>query len=295
MSGYWNIAGVQVHAKGDTAVLSRMGGLEVFSSDSGAATVQADLNLELCSSLAGASVLGHYLSQQTPLYRIEYFWNGNVTEIDFYPQEGTRPVCHCTYDDSIRTALIFFSETAVGAVRFAIWEVFGFAAIGRGIAPVHSAAVVCEGEAIMFLGGSGAGKSTQANLWAKNIPDCHLLNDDSPVINAEAPVIEVSGSPWGGKTPLFINRHYPIRAFVRVHKSQDNRIYPLELLQKVAALLPSFSPALRMHSVFASKLQKLTVALADRTEVISMDCLPEPSAALLCRNYLNNKHSQYED
>lgn len=295
MSGYWNIAGVRVHAKGDTAVLSRMGGLEAFSSDSETETMQADLNLELCSSFAEASTLEHYLSQQTPLYRIEYFWNGNVTEMDFYLPEDTGPVCHCSYDDSIRTASMFFSEAAVGAVRFAFWEVFGFAAIERGIAPVHSAAVVCRGESIMFLGGSGAGKSTQAALWTRNIPDCSLLNDDSPVINTGSSEIEVFGSPWGGKTPLFINRHYPVRAFVRVRKSPDNKIYPLGTLQKVAALLPSFSPALRMHSVFASKLQKLTITLADRTEVISMDCLPESSAALLCFNYLNKKNIRYEN
>lgn len=295
MSGLWDIAGVLVHAEGDTHILLKMGGLDAFSTDSWTATPQPDLTLKLYCSPAGASNLEHYLSQQAPLYRIEYFWNGNVTEMDFYTPEGICSVCHCSYDDRTRTASIFFSEAAIGAVRFAFWEVFGFASIGRDIVPVHSAAVVCGGEAIMFLGGSGAGKSTQANLWTKNIPDCHLLNDDSPIIHADNMELKVSGSPWGGKTPLFINRHYPIKAFVRVHKSQDNRIYPLELLQKVAALLPSFSPALRMHPVFASRLQKATVMFAERAEVISMDCLLEPSAALLCHNYLNKKHSRYED
>ena len=88
---------------------------------------------------------------------------------------------------------------------------------------VHSAAVVYHSECILFCGVSGAGKSTQANLW-RDYKDAWVLNYDKPCIINNKDKYFVSGCPWGGKEELFINESYPLKAIVFVKQSNVNKV-----------------------------------------------------------------------
>lgn len=51
---------------------------------------------------------------------------------------------------------------------------------------VHASCVSMKDRSFLFLGKSGTGKSTHARQWLETFPDCHLLNDDNPVLRIEA-------------------------------------------------------------------------------------------------------------
>jgi hypothetical protein len=72
---------------------------------------------------------------------------------------------------------------------------------GRGV-ELHGCAVVdASGEASLFIGQSGAGKSTMARLWHPE-PDVTILSDDRIVAREIAGLISVYGTPWHGDEPF---------------------------------------------------------------------------------------------
>lgn len=52
---------------------------------------------------------------------------------------------------------------------------------------MHASVVATEtGKGYLFLGKSGTGKSTHTGLWLQQFSDCHLLNDDNPIVHVDA-------------------------------------------------------------------------------------------------------------
>jgi hypothetical protein len=70
-------------------------------------------------------------------------------------------------------------------------------ACGQGL-EVHAVGIVDEaGRGHLFLGHSGAGKSTSARLWLKQ-PGIRILSDDRIVLRPQAEKIWMYGTPWHG-------------------------------------------------------------------------------------------------
>lgn len=96
---------------------------------------------------------------------------------------------------------------------------------------IHASAVEMEGEAYLFLGLSGAGKSTHSELWLQHCKDTQLINDDNPVIRLNSdnqPV--VYGSPWSGKTPCYKNINYPLGGMAQIIKGPQNLSRPFRTI-----------------------------------------------------------------
>ena len=92
---------------------------------------------------------------------------------------------------------------------------------------LHASAVVYEGEAYLFSGPSGTGKSTHTALWRELFPGSYILNDDKPVIWPGKGQITVWGTPFAGKTNLQVNRGVPLKAVCFLRQGSDNEIHPL--------------------------------------------------------------------
>jgi hypothetical protein len=70
-------------------------------------------------------------------------------------------------------------------------------ACGYGL-EVHAVGIVDEiGRGHLFLGHSGAGKSTTARLWLK-YPNVQILSDDRIILRARGEEILMYGTPWHG-------------------------------------------------------------------------------------------------
>ena len=95
----------------------------------------------------------------------------------------------------------------------------------RGIM-MHASAVICNGKAILFTGVSGAGKSTQANLW-KEYAGTEVLNFDQVLIFMHRDSVMVCGTPWAGKENVYKSGTYPLHAVVLVEKAKENRVAEL--------------------------------------------------------------------
>ncbi|MBR2590047.1 MAG: PqqD family peptide modification chaperone [Clostridia bacterium] len=135
---------------------------------------------------------------------------------------------------------------------------------------IHSAAAVYGEDAILFCGLSGAGKSTQANLW-KTYLHCDILNYDKPCIIREGTHIYAHGSPWSGKEALKRNVYKPLKAIVYVVQAKQNKVRMLSAGEAFSHIflhnyVYPFTPA--VESAYIEAIQ----ALANQIPVYELQC-----------------------
>lgn len=174
----------------------------------------------------------------------------------------------------------------LGSMRFSIGTVmmlmFAFATARKQTLLMHSSVTVKDGNAYLFLGKSGTGKSTHSRLWIDNIEGCELLNDDNPVLRiGDDGMVRVYGSPWSGKTPCYRNLVYPVKAIVDLHQAKKNQIRRLPLVMAYAAMYVSFS-GYRFIKDMADGLHATNERIVSTVPCYALDCLPNSEAAFLC-------------
>ena len=153
---------------------------------------------------------------------------------------------------------------------------------------VHASTVKYEEKGYLFLGKSGTGKSTHSRLWIENIPRTVLLNDDNPIIRITDGKVYVYGSPWSGKTSCYRNCKIQVGGIVRLHQAPFNRIKPLNTIMAYAALLPSCS-CMKWDHDMAEAIHSTISKVISMVPIYRLDCLPNPEAAILCKEELTTK------
>lgn len=177
----------------------------------------------------------------------------------------------------------------VDAMRFALWFAFNLFGSEVGAYGVHTSCLVYEGQAVMFLGESGTGKSTHTRLWYNNFDGASLLNDDSPIVSTESGRPMVFGSPWSGKTPCYKTQSYPLKAVVRLAQAPENKMRRLNPLESITALFPSFPPAFAKVDDLNGKMLGSVSEILMQVPVYKLDCLPDVEAAELSRKTIFGK------
>jgi len=133
------------------------------------------------------------------------------------------------------------AEFQLFALNKALMLMFALCSSTKDTLLCHASVVMYGGKGYLFLGKSGAGKSTHSQLWLNHIKDSELLNDDYPAIRLIDEEPWVFGTPWSGKTPCYKNEQVPVGGFVRLLQAPVNEIKKLSLLEAYGALLPTVS------------------------------------------------------
>jgi hypothetical protein len=112
---------------------------------------------------------------------------------------------------------------------------------------LHAASVTRNGKAYIFVGRSGAGKSTVASLS----PRGSVLTDEISLIRPANGQWHAFGTPfWGEFKADGSNTSAPIAGIFRLIQARENRIEPLRPSELLKTLLPCvlfFSPKLTDH------------------------------------------------
>lgn len=148
---------------------------------------------------------------------------------------------------------------------------------------MHSSVIGLNGEAVMFIGSSGTGKSTHSRLWLENVKDSELLNDDNPVVRVEDGKLFVYGTPWSGKTPCYRKVSMPVKAIVRLRQAPHNSITRVNGLYAYADLAGAVS-FVRWERDVMDVATRLASQIAMSVPVFLMDCLPDAEAAVVCHD-----------
>ena len=162
----------------------------------------------------------------------------------------------------------------------ALKMMFALATTGKDTLIIHAAVVSCEGKGYLFLGPSGTGKSTHAQLWLKHIEGTELVNDDNPVVRDGV----VYGSPWSGtKTPCFRNVSVPIGGIVMLSQAPYNKIRRLNGIEAYVDLAESVG-SMPWDSRIAESQHQTENTLVSTIPMWHLECLPDEEAARLCHD-----------
>jgi hypothetical protein len=100
---------------------------------------------------------------------------------------------------------------------------------------LHAATVVRDGQAYVFAGRSGAGKSTVASLS----PAGTVLTDEISLLRFTDGCWHAYGTPfWGEFRAAGLNEHYPIAGIYALAQAAEDRVEPLAVKEILRALLP---------------------------------------------------------
>ena len=153
---------------------------------------------------------------------------------------------------------------------------------------IHAVAIEKDGNAFLFSGSSGTGKSTHAGLWEKAYGDSiHFINDDKPLIRVTDESIFVCGSPWCGKEQRNQNLTVPIKGIACLKQARKNHIKRLE---KADAYVSLINQAYRSND---PKIVKRTLSLVnsvvDRIPVFELECNTKEEAAHIAREAMEGR------
>lgn len=170
-------------------------------------------------------------------------------------------------------------------VRAVLLYSYSFFCHKRNLFSMHSSCVVYNGEAVLFLGKSGTGKSTHTKLWCDNFEGASLLNDDCPIVQIGEKIM-VHGSPWSGKTHCYKKLCFPLKAVVKLKQAPENNMYQLDRQKAVAAIFQSFQPILTECDAFADYVFDAMSEMISNVPIYHFDCLPNVEAARISRKMI---------
>jgi hypothetical protein len=105
---------------------------------------------------------------------------------------------------------------------------------GRGV-ELHSCGVIDRhGRGQLFVGVSGAGKTTTARLWEGEATG--IVSDDRVIVRERDGGMWMYGTPWHGEAALSLPRAVPLAGVYLLVQSETNALRPLSRAAAVAGL-----------------------------------------------------------
>ncbi|PYQ27036.1 MAG: hypothetical protein DMF56_22050 [Acidobacteria bacterium] len=197
----------------------------------------------------------------------------------FRDGEGFRIECHsdvfpanpykaATFDASFTHGTIVMSEGARGLcpLDYPLDEVLVSHLLGRGRGvELHSCGVIDQqGRGHLFVGMSGAGKSTTARLWGSSA--AAILSDDRVIVREEEDGMRMHGTPWHGEAALSMPASAPLAGVYLLEQSSQLALRELHRADAVARLFGCSFPPFHDSESVAFTLAFLE-RLADRVPV----------------------------
>lgn len=186
------------------------------------------------------------------------------------------------------TEVTFAERYRTGASVRAALEAAGLFDIfaDAGMLVLHSAYIVTPaGEAILFSGPSGIGKSTQAALWERSA-GAQIINGDRALLDIGRKT--ANGIFYSGTSGICKNVTAPIRAIVLLGQSDGNRVSTPSPQAAFAGVL-SQCAYYDWDALSATKMTECVARLVSDVPVLHFDCRADASAVRALQERLGGK------
>jgi len=177
---------------------------------------------------------------------------------------GARPYKRLCVNRSFSEAQLFLSRECLGRIdpvhplQYPLDEllVTNWLARGKGV-EVHGCGLADRSSGgHLFVGHSGAGKSTTTMLW-KSLRDAQILSDDRIILRERENELWMHGTPWHGEAGFAAAERFPIRRIFVLEHGDRNEIVPLSQTQAVGELFARSLPPFHGHRPLDSTLAYL--------------------------------------
>lgn len=152
-------------------------------------------------------------------------------------------------------------------------------AVKHKMIQMHSSLVSYQDQGIMFLGPSGIGKTTQAELWNR-YRDALIINGDIVFVQETADGFLGWGTPWHGSSPYCENTSVPVAAMVVLKQAKENSIRELTGFEKVTEVSNSVFYPQWLEGGMELCLETLD-HLLKKVPVYELSCRPDEDAVRL--------------
>ncbi|MCL4532396.1 MAG: hypothetical protein M1582_04290 [Actinobacteria bacterium] len=102
---------------------------------------------------------------------------------------------------------------------------------------IHSAGMVMDGQGLLFVGHSEAGKSTTVTMLRS---EGEILCDDRIVVRRWPEGFRIHGTWSHGDVPVVSSASAPLRAILFIEQAPENRLVPIQDRREVVKLLPFY-------------------------------------------------------
>jgi hypothetical protein len=185
----------------------------------------------------------------------------------------------------------FTSGAAVAPLEYPLDELLmlHLLAQGRGM-EVHAFGIVdAQGRGHVFIGQSGAGKTTLARLWETETGGT-ILSDDRIILRYLDDHFWMYGTPWHGEAGLACAAQAPLTRIVFLRHAAYNALIPQRPSEAISRLLACSFPPFYSPEGLAFTMQ-FCAALADAVPCDEFAFLPERSALSYLQRQLTMPHA----
>lgn len=158
-------------------------------------------------------------------------------------------------------------------------QIFYTHAVQRHMIQLHSSLIDYYGHGLMFLGPSGIGKTTQAELW-NQYRNALIINGDIVFVQETEEAFLGWGTPWHGSSPYCENTNVPVEALIILKQAPENSIRKLEGFEKVTAVSNSVFYPRWLENGMELCLETLDHLLS-KIPVYELSCRPDEEAVAL--------------
>jgi hypothetical protein len=142
------------------------------------------------------------------------------------------------FDEAFTRGTIYMREDVVelNPLDYPLDEVTVANLLGRGRGvELHSCGVIDRhGRGHLFVGVSGAGKTTTARLWAEDAAG--IVSDDRVIVREHNGAMTMFGTPWHGEAELSMATGVPLAGVYLLVQSSENALKPLSHAAAIAGL-----------------------------------------------------------
>jgi len=159
--------------------------------------------------------------------------------------------------------LVLSRKVSIAEIEYFIRGVFAILSFKNGCLMIHSAGVVRNNKAFIFIGHSGSGKSTISQLSKK----FDVLNDDLIFLKRENKLWQAYSTPfWNPDLRREVNMNAPIDSLYCLAKDYDVYIQAIEKSIALAELITNV-PVIPLNPIFMDQLIDLSNNLLDQVEM----------------------------
>ena len=181
-------------------------------------------------------------------------------------------------DESYKNIYIFSTANIENIMIFLIQAYHSYAIIHQRL-HFHSSLIDHRGHGLMFLGPSGIGKTTQAELWNK-YRESLIINGDMVFVQETDDGFLGWGTPWHGSSPYCENTSVPLKAMIVLKQAPENSIRELTGFEKVTEVSNSVFYPQWLENGMELCLETLDHLLT-RIPVYELSCRPDEDAVRL--------------
>jgi hypothetical protein len=179
----------------------------------------------------------------------------------------------------------FFSGTGpADPLEYPLDELLVISLLGqeRGL-EIHGCGVIDGSTGYLFVGQSGAGKSTMARLWLAE-RDAVILSDDRVVLRGDEDGLWMYGTPWHGEEPLASPRRARLAGVFFLQQRAQNAIAPVARVDAVARLFAASFPPFH-HAAALDFTLRFLDAVVGSVPCVELGFTPAPSVVDLVRRH----------